>query len=945
MQSLSPHGAAAPLVGRDAELSLLRAALDHAPSHGSALVLRGEAGIGKSVLLDAARAAAHARDLTVLATAGVEAESSLPYAGLQRLLLPLLPRVDALPAPQRSVLLAALGAEDQEGGDLFLVALAALGLLALAAADGPLLVLIDDLHWLDDASHDVMTFIARRVDADPIVLLAAVRDGAAARGGDLGIPVHTLSGLEVGAARALLDARAPGLPAAVRRRLLHDAAGNPLALVELPAPATARAAGMAADEAILPVSERLERTFARRVDELPAETAAALLVFAADAAAPLADVLTAADALLRDEAPAERRVVTVAALQPAIDAGLVRLEGTTLRFRHPLVRSAIYQAAPVARRQAAHAALTALLDGQPDRRAWHRSAAATGPDEAVAADVEALAQRALRRGAILQAATALARAAELSEADVPRVRRILAAAELAFELGRAEMVRALVAQAERLALSDHDEARVAWLSEIFHDGAGHDQGDAPRVLHLVALAQRAAREDDPDLALHLLGGAALRCWWGGSVPAVRRKVVAAAEAVGVAAADPRRLAAIAMAEPLTRAAEVMAAIRAAVPLVARDPLAAFQHGTAAHALGDYEASLRLLAGASDGLREQGRLGLLAQASVMRAIGAIQMGDWAVASTSASEGVRLAAETDQPIWRSGATGALAALAGLRGERAEAEALHDEAELILGRTGSGAVLGWLRAARALTALSAGEHEEAYAIVARMFDPDDASYHLRDQYMGVAVLADAAAGCGRQAEARAIVDGLRDLARATPAVGVQMGLRYAVPVLAEGEVEAEAAFMMALDEPWATRPFERARLLLAHGMWLRRRRRLVESREPLRDARHGFDASHTATWAERARQELRAAGGEMAPRTVPARDTLSPQELEIAQLAAEGLSNREIGQRLYLSHRTVGSHLYRVFPKLGITSRTQLPGVLERAAVSRRPAATGRPAPGVS
>ena len=582
----------------------------------------------------------------MLATAGVEAESSLPYAGLQRLLLPLLPRVDALPAPQRSVLLAALGAEDQEGGDLFLVALAALGLLARAAADGPLLVLIDDLHWLDDASHDVMTFIARRVDADPIVLLAAVRDGAAARGGDLGIPVHTLNGLEAGAAGALLDARAPGLPAAVRRRLLHDAAGNPLALVELPAPATARAAGMAADEAILPVSERLERTFARRVDELPAETAAALLVFAADAAAPLADVLTAADALLRDEAPAERRVVTVAALQPAIDAGLVRLEGTTLRFRHPLVRSAIYQAAPVARRQAAHTALTALLDGQPDRRAWHRSAAATGPDEAVAADVEALAQRALRRGAILQAATALARAAELSEADVPRVRRILAAAELAFELGRAEMVRALVAQAERLALSDHDEARVAWLSEIFHDGAGHDQGDAPRVLHLVALAQRAAREDDPDLALNLLGGAALRCWWGGSVPAVRRKVVAAAEAVDVAADDPRRLAAIAMAEPLTRAAEVMAAIRAAGPLVARDPLAAFQHGMAAHALGDYEASLRLLAGASDGLREQGRLGLLAQASVMRAIGAIQMGDWAVASRERERG-RPAGGRDRP----------------------------------------------------------------------------------------------------------------------------------------------------------------------------------------------------------------------------------------------------------------------------------------------------------
>jgi DNA-binding CsgD family transcriptional regulator len=922
----SPHGPASgsPLIGRDAELSLLHAALDRAALRGSALVLRGEAGIGKSVLLDAARGAAHERDFTVLSTAGVEAESALPYAGLQRLLLPLLGRVDALPAPQRSVLLAALGAEDHEGGDLFLVALAALGLLTRAAADGPLLVLIDDLHWLDDASHDVVTFIARRVDADPIVLVAASRDGVAAA--DLGLPVHTLNGLEDGAARALLAARAPDLPAAVQRRLLHAAAGNPLALVELPAPATARAAGMAADEAILPVSERLERTFARRVDELPPETAAALLVFAADAAAPLAEVLVAADALLAAEpAAAPRRVVTVAALQPAIDAGLVRLEGTTLRFRHPLVRSAIYQAAPVARRQAAHAALTALLTAQPDRRAQHRSAAATGPDEAVAADVEALARRALRRGAIVEAATALARAAELSEADAPRVRRLLAAAELAFELGRAEMVRALVAQAERLALSDNDEARIAWLSEIFHDGAGHDQGDAPRVLHLVHLARGAASEGDPDLALNLLGGAALRCWWGGSVPAVRRRVVAAAAAVDVAPEDPRRVLAIAMAEPLGRAAEVMAAIRAAGPRLARDPLAAFHHGMAAHAVGDYEASLRLLAAASDGLREQGRLGLLAQAAVMRAIGAIQLGNWPLALTCAQDGERLAAETGQRIWRAGATGALAVMAGLRGEQEVAEALHDEAELILGTIGSGAVLGWLRAARALTALSAGEHERAYEIAVRMFDPDDASYHLRDQYMGVAILADAAAGCDRRAEARAIVDGLRALARATPAAGIQMGLRYAVPVLADDDAVAEAAFLKALEAPRAERPFEHARLRLAYGTWLRERRRLVEAREPLAEARRGFDAQHAQTWVEQARAQLRAAGGELAPRTVRAGAALSPQELEIAQLAAEGLSNREIGERLFLSHRTVGSHLYRLFPKLGITSRTQLARVL--------------------
>jgi hypothetical protein len=837
----------------------MHAFLDAIGECGSALVLRGEPGIGKSVLLDAVSASARERGFRVLTTAGVETESAPPFAALHRLLQPLLAGLDALPAPQRDMLRTAFGLDEQDGGDLYLAGLGTLGLLAAAASRQALLVVVDDLHWLDAASREVIAFVGRRIEADPIVLLAAVRDGYGV--GDLGLSQQTVAGLDREAARTLLDRRAPGLPAPLRQRILREAQGNPLALAELPG--TVDQLQPDEDGPMVPISARLEPAFAHRADEAGPDTRSLLLILAADVTCPLSQVLAAGERMLG-------RPITVAALQPALDAELLSLQGSILSFRHPLVRSAIYQAAPVELRHAAHAALAEVLADQPDRRAQHRAAAAAGPDESVAQDLEDMGRRALRRGAALQASAAFARAAELSVGP-GRVRRLLAAAEPAFEIGRADLVRTLVEQARALELTPRDQARVEWLSEIFHDGAGPGQGDAARVLHLLDLARGA----DAEGATALIMAAALRTWWGNSEGWVRRRVT---EAIGREHTDPRRIAALAMAEPIAGAPRVRELVAAAEAGGALDPRGVHLLGLASHAIGDCDASLRLLAVASDGLREQGRLALLAQALVMRSVAAVAIGEWGVAHPAAFEAARLADETGQPIWHSGATGSLAALAALHGDVPAAERLAAKAVAISDAAETTAVLGWLYVIRSIIALAAGRFDEAYELVARTFDPHDPSHHLSDQYLGVSCLADAAVGCGRVAQAQAIVDALK---------GDRWEVRYACAVLGADALPA------ALAAPWAARPFVRARLQLAYGMWLRRNRRVVVSREPLRIARSGFDALDAPTWASaparscarRARAASRA--GARRGTTCPRRSCRSPSSPPAASATGRSAS----------------------------------------------------------
>jgi len=624
----------------------------------------------------------------------------------------------------------------------------------------------------------------------------------------------------------------------------------------------------------------------------------------------LLELLSAASAVEGGE-------ITTDTLAPAEAAGLVHLEGAELRFRHPLVRSAVYQSADIARRRATHAALAEVLSGQPDRRAWHAAAATLGPAEEVASELEQLASRAERRGATVVAVAALERAASLSQDAARRCERLLRAAELAFELGQHDLVEGLAKEAVQLAPGLHQRARLAWIRESFTDGV---PGDPARVRSLLEAAERVSLAGDTELALKLLNGAALRCWWADPGEQARESIVRAAEELGVDESDPRLIAILAVAGPIQRGAVVIERLSHALQSVLVDPYAAYLGGTAAYAVGDYELALRLFHDATAQLRSQGRLALLAQLLTLRTWSAIQLGSWNAARSVAEEARRLANETQQPIWTAGAQIAGALLAGVRGEEDLAERLIIEAErfTVPNRLSSSLAVGAL--ARGVTALSGGRYADAFEHLRRMFDPVDPAYHHMDRLGGVGYLADAAVHSDNRDAALAIVGELEQLTAWTPSPALRLGILYARPVLADDD-NAEALFEDALGSELANLPFFRARLQLAYGAWLRRQQRIAESRAPLRAPREVFDALEAIPWGERAQRELRAAG-ETGRRTPETRDELlTPQELQIARMAASGFSNREIGQQLYLSHRTVGAHLYRAFPKLGIATRGQL------------------------
>jgi DNA-binding CsgD family transcriptional regulator/Tfp pilus assembly protein PilF len=849
---------------------------------------------------------------------GVQSEAHLPFAGLHQLLWPILQGVEALPVRHRAALQTAFGMTDATAPDQFLIALATLELLAETAVRSPLLVVVDDAHWLDPPTAEVLAFVARRLESEPIVLLVAVREGHATPLQEAGLPELPLTGLAERPAGALLDAHAPGLPAQLRSRLLAQAEGNPLALVELPA--ALRAEPLPTEPvlpALPPLTQRLEQAFAARMSELPAATHALLEVAAADDGEDLSEML-AALALLHPRYPPEK------ALQPAVEVRLVEVDEKTLRFRHPLVRSAIHQATDVTAWRAAHGALAQVLTGQPDRRAWHRAAASVGVDDAVASELEAAADRAQRRGAITVAVAALERAASLSGDPRRRSRRLLRAAELAVDLGRRDLVRRLLQEDAYLELGLAEQARLLWVQEMTDPQRPPATGWAA----LIDGADRALGEADVQLALDLLWIAAQRCWWTEPGERARTAIVAAAGRVPVDDDDPRLLAILAYASPIEQASTVISQLTHWASRAGGDATTNRLLGNAAIVVGHLELATGFMAAAITDLRAQGRLGHLARVLVLYAWVSVHLGDWKVAMSAAEEGGRLAVETREPVWVAGTQVVKALLAGLRGEQEVADALAKEAEQIALPTGIRFILASVQGARGLAALSGGRHAEAHHQLRRLFDPADPAHHQISSLTAIGDLAEAAVHSGHRQEAAALLKELTPLAGRTPAPGVQLAMRHAAALLAEDQ-DAEQRFQAALDDDLTHRPLARGRLLLAYGAWLRRQRRVAESRAPLRAARDIFDALGAVSWGERARQELRAAGETSRRPAREAWDQLTPQELQVAQLAADGLSNREIGQQLFLSHRTVGSHLYRIFPKLGISSRAQLRGVLDPGA----------------
>jgi DNA-binding CsgD family transcriptional regulator len=693
-----------------------------------------------------------------------------------------------------------------------------------------------------------------------------------------------------------------------------------LALVELVrAEGTAESSDGQLSDAPLTITARLERAFGAQLDGLPEDTRGVLLAAALDSRVSLEELVRAASIV-------SRQPLGVSDLDPAVAAELVSIVDGQVRFRHPLVRSAVRQAARPARVLETYAALAEVVT-DPERRIWHRAMATVGHDEEVAAALERHAAAARRRGAVMVAAAALERAAALTADPRRRGERLVRAADAAYELGAVDVVRRLLQQAEPLDVGELEAARLAWLHQMISGDVWFERGAAKT---FVTIARRARDAGDADMALGSLVPIAHRCWWTRCQPRTRKYVVDAAQEMGFTEDDPRLLAVMALADPEAMGRSVLLRVSQIRLHNVTDPLAAIHVGIAAEKAGDFDLGARFLGRAVDRLREQGRLGLLTQALVHYAWAATYAGDWSAAAAAGSEGSRLARDTDQPQY--GLTGELIAglVAGLRGNDPDVDARIARPERTLRAMRGGPLLAPAHLARGAAALGEGRYEQALHRLWPVFDEADPAFHRFMRWPAVLDFVEAAGRCGHLERAERVMAELEAIAARSGPPLLLILLACARPLLADDE-DAHALFEVALGQDRSAYLYPRARTLFSFGTWLRRQRRGIESRAPLREAIELFDVLGATRWSDRARQELRATGETLGPRRPDARDQLTAQELQIAQLAAQGLSNREIGERLFLSHRTIGSHLYRIFPKLGITSRAQLRDALPAAADS--------------
>jgi DNA-binding CsgD family transcriptional regulator len=905
------------LVGRDVENKLLDALIDQLPDHGGSLLVSGEPGIGKSALLN--RASVRARELGVrtLTTAGVESEAELAFAGLHQLLCPVLELGVLLPDPQRGALEAAFGISRGVDSDPFLVALAAYQLVCEAADQCPLLLIADDAHWLDRSSLGVLSFLGRRLETEPIAFVAAFRAGYGAPLEEARLPILELDRLSGTASAELLDRNAPDLHPIRRARVLAEAAGNPLALGELSRiqPSLGEPTIEVA-EASPALTGRLQRAFASRLDGLPEETRACLLAAALDGRASLAEVVRCA-AMVRHQP------VDLSALDPAAETELISVATGGVHFRHPLIRSAVVQAALPARVLAMYGALADVV-ADPERRLWHQAKSTVGFDEQVADALDEHSDAARRRGALTVAAAALERAAALTVDPRRKADRLVRAAEVAYELGLVDATTRLLRQAPLIEDGSLETARSAWLQQMISGDVWVEPGAAKT---FVTIARQICDSGDAAMAMRSLVPIAHRCWWTRTRTTTRQFVVETAESIGVQDDDPLLLAVIALAHPEITGPSVLRRIALIKLPDVTDPIAAMHIGIAAEKAGDFPTGGRFLARALEGLREQGRLGALTRALAHFAWVATQTGDWRGATAAASEAAVLARDTLQPQYGLTAELIAALVAAKRGTEPDLNVILQQPERTLVAVSGGPLLAPAHLARGAEALGDGRHEDAFCHLWPVFDEKATAFHRFMRWHAVLDLVEAGTGSGHTEPLVGVISGLRAVSERSMPPILSAGLTCAAPLMA-GDDDAEALFVEALDTDLGGYPFLRARTLYSFGRWLRRHRRNADSRPPLRDAVALFDQLGATRWSANARQEVRATGEKIGRRSSDARDRLTSQELQIARLAAQGLSNREIGERMFLSHRTVGSHLYRIFPKLEITSRGQLRDALSES-----------------
>ncbi len=909
------------LLGRRSECETLDRLLRNARSGQSqVLVLRGEAGIGKSALLE--HVVERASGWRIVRATGVQAEMELPFAGLHQLCAAMLDGLGELAPPQRDALREAFGLEEGGAPDHFLVALAVLSLLADAAEVRPLACVIDDAQWLDRASRRALGFVARRLLAERIAMVFVVREPSDAD--ELtGLPELFVEGVGDDDARALLASGISGpLDTRVRDRVVAETRGNPLALLELPLGLTpAELAGGFGLPDRGPLSGRIERSFLRRFESLPPDSRQLLLIAAAE---PTGDV----PLLWR---AAERLGIGADALTPAEAGGLMEL-GARARFRHPLVRSAIYRAAPPHERQAVHRALAEATDPEadPDRRAWHRAHAAAGLDEAVAGELERSAGRARGRGGVAAAAAFLERAAELTPDPSRRGARALAAAQAKLEAGAPEAADGLLATAELTPLDEVQRAQLQLLRAqiVFVFGRG---SDGPAVL---VDAARRLEALDPAVARETYLGALGAAMYAGRVDADSGvlEVAEAARAAPVAAQPPRstdlvldglarrctegpnagvpplRLALEAvMSEALDGHAEIMRWLLLS-PIVQSMTVFELWDDDAFHALAIRAVRLA---------RDTGALALLPVALVYRSGVHLFGGELTAASA-------LIQEADAIALATGNTDLMYArlpLTAWRGVEAEAlELINAGLENTTARS-EGRVVAMAGYASAILNNGLGRYEAAMDGARRGTDDGDFGY----SGASLPELVEAAARSGRPEVAAAALPRLEERTRAAGtdwALGV---LARSQALMSEGE-DADALYREAIERLERTRiRVELARARLLYGEWLRREHRRVDAREQLRSAHDMFSRFDAEAFAERAGRELTATGETVRKLTVETRDVLTPQEAQVARLAQAGHTNPEIGAELFISPRTVEYHLHKVFTKLGISSRKELRAAL--------------------
>src|SRR3989475_427578 len=615
-------GAGPELIEREQESAVLDALVDRLRDGGGAVVVRGEAGIGKSVLLQRVRRRAEAQGARPLFTVGVESEAELPFAGLNQLLRPVIGALAQLPGSQRQTLEAALGLGVDLKPDSFRVAVAAFQLICEVADSVPVALIVDDAHWLDGSTLSVIAFIGRRLEAEHIALVAALRSGQSTSLDDARLATLDLERLSASAAARLLDRAAPELHPVLRARVLAESSGNPLALVEL-----ARSMGRSGEQLSPPsttLTSRLERAFASRLRDLSPNTGAGLLAAALDSRASLNEIARSSGAGLES-------------LQPAIDGDLVDIADDRVRFRHPLIRSAVRQAASAQQVLEMYRALAEVV-ADPERQVWHRAMAANRPDESIASALEQHARLAAARGAVTVAGTALERAAALTADSRNKGARLVAAAETAYELGLVESARRLVDEAKSFELSTRDIARLAWFRQILSGSVWFESGAART---FVTIAEQLRDGGDADMALRSLVPIAHRCWWTRTKTRTRAYLVAAALAMGMADDDPRVLAVVGLAHPEETGPTILKRVSRMRLHEMTDPIAAMYVGIAAEKAGDFATGVRFLASAIDGLREQVRLVPLTQALVHYAWAAIHAGEWPATAAAAHEAAGLA----------------------------------------------------------------------------------------------------------------------------------------------------------------------------------------------------------------------------------------------------------------------------------------------------------------